>query len=330
MRMTTEQVLAILMRDGGYVSGEAISDRLGISRAAVHTAVNRLRAGGYEIESATRRGYRLVQAPDRLTHAAVCAALPDGRGETVVCLDTVDSTNKYLRELAFSGAPDGQVVIADQQTAGRGRLGRTFVSPEGRGIYLSMLLRPQGGPADTASITAWTAVAVREAIAAACGITPGIKWVNDLVLGNRKVCGILTELSLESETGRIQHIITGIGVNVNHTEADFPPELHPVATSLFMESGVRQNRAALAAQMILALDRMRAAWPQGRQAYLSAYRQANVTVGRQVQVITADGAREAFAQGINADFSLSVRYPDGKCASLTSGEVSVRGLYGYV
>lgn len=327
--MLKDSVLAALRRENTYVSGQRLSGELGVSRAAVNAAVKALRDEGCVILSGTNRGYLLQSAPDRLTAGDLAAFLPPDRMESVVCLDTVDSTNRLARELAEQGAPEGTVVLADSQTGGRGRLGRSFASPGGLGIYMSLLLRPDCAPADTAELTAWAAVAVRGAVGAVCGVEPGIKWVNDLVLGGRKLCGILTELSVESESGRVRYVIIGAGINVNNATEDFPPELGSVATSLFMETGKPGSRAELAAAMINGFDALRAQWPRQRQGRLEAYRAASVTVGRRVNVISAAGERTGTALGINDDFSLSVRYDDGEEAALKSGEVSVRGLYGY-
>jgi BirA family biotin operon repressor/biotin-[acetyl-CoA-carboxylase] ligase len=328
--MTKDQVLAALMKSGDYVSGEEMSGRLGVSRAAVNAAVQALRREGYEIMSATNRGYFLASAPDRIASGALMAYLPEGRVDSVECLETVDSTNDYLKTRAQSGAPDGLVAVANSQTRGKGRLGRSFSSPADKGVYLSMLLRPAGSPAEIANITALVAVAMVEAVEAASGVRPGIKWVNDLVLGGKKLCGILTEMSVEGETGRIQHAVVGIGVNVREAEEDFPPEIRPVATSLLMETGKEVSRARLAAEMILRLDKLRRDWPGGRNGYLAPYRAACVTIGREIRFTQNGIERTGVAEDVDEDFGLVTRLPDGSRVTLKSGEVSVRGLYGYV
>ncbi len=327
---TRDSVLAILKGADDYVSGEKISADLGISRAAVNTAVKALRAEGYEILSTTNRGYFLKNGPDRLTTGELLSFLPSDRMETVLCLDRVNSTNKRLRDMAYDGAPDGQVIIANEQTEGRGRLGRSFASPKDKGIYLSMLLRPEGRPADSVALTAWTAVAVCNAVEKACGIRPGIKWVNDLVLDRKKICGILTEMLVETESGSIGYVIIGIGINVNHEESDFPEDVRRIATSLYAHTGTLYTRARLAAEIIRELDALRAAWPQEKEAYLKAYREGNVTVGKEVRVFSGDSQYPATAISIGDDFSLTVKHPDGRIENLSGGEVSVRGLYDIV
>ena len=325
--MTKDAVLAILRKENTYLSGEKISRLLGVSRAAVNTAVKALRAEGYEILSATNRGYYLKAVPNSLNANELSACLGEERMQSVLYLDSVDSTNNKLRELALTDAPDGQIVIANEQLQGRGRRRREFLSPKDQGVYLSMLFYPDSLPADTAEITAWAAVAVNRAIEAVCGVRAGIKWVNDLVFARRKVCGILTELSVESESGYVQNLIIGIGVNVNEEENDFPTELRDTATSLRMETGTEHSRAQLAAAIIRELDALRAAWPQGKQAYLDAYRRDDITVGKAITVVHGKEERPAVATAIGEDFSLLVRYEDGSNASLSGGEISIRGLY---
>lgn len=326
---TREAVYAILRRAGGkYVSGERISAALGVSRAAVNAAVQTLRAEGCRIRSATRRGYLLEEAPDLLTAGELAVWLPAERLETVCCLETVDSTNRRLRELAADGAPEGQVLLADGQERGRGRFGRDFFSPRGQGVYLSMLLRPEGAPADAVSLTAWVAAAVCGAVSRVCGVRPGIKWVNDLILDGRKVCGILTEILLESESGCIQNVIVGVGLNVAETEQDFPEALRATATSLREAAGRRFSRAQLAAEIIAALDGLRRDWPGEKARYLREYRAAGVTVGRRVCVEHGGERFCAEAVAVNDDFSLAVRRDDGRLENLSGGEVRVRGLCG--
>ena len=326
--MTKNSVLTILRNENKYISGEAISRMLGISRAAVNTAVKSLRAEGYDILSSTNKGYYLNAVPNCLSTSELSAYLPKQRMQSVLCIDSVDSTNNRLRELALSGAPDGQIVIANEQQSGRGRRGRNFLSPKGKGIYLSMLFHPANVPTDVIEITAWTAVAVSNAIQTVCGIRPEIKWVNDLLVNQKKICGILTEMSVESESGYIQYIIIGIGVNVNEMPADFPEDLRKSATSLSAETGSEYSLAHLASEIIKELDLMRNAWPQEKQAYLDAYRKDNITIGKEISVIDHTGEKQATATSVNDDFSLNVLYPDGSTEKLSSGEVSIRGLYG--
>ena len=322
--MTKDIVLAILAREKKYISGEEISRTIGVSRAAVNAAVKSLRSEGYVIDSVTNRGYFLKGGPNKLSMGEVEAFLGPERMKKVTVLDRVDSTNKHLKEMAFNGADDGHVVIADEQSMGRGRMGRSFFSPRNKGLYFSYLIKPNMEASDAVSITAWTAVATVRAIERASGLTPGIKWVNDLVVNGRKLCGILTEMSIESETGRIDSIIIGIGININNKASDFPKEIKGIATSIALEVGHEVSRAELASYLVEELDRMRAEWPHDKASYLAAYRDGDITCGREVKVISAGNTASAKAIGINDDFSLRVKYRNGKTADLSSGEVSLK------
>ena len=321
--MTRDLVLSILKTRKGYVSGELISKELGLTRAAVNLAVKALRKDGYVILSSTKLGYMLKSAPDRLTSGELLAILGPERMHTVSVFDTVHSTNRVLSELAYDDPTDGLVVIADTQTGGRGRFGRSYYSPDGCGIYLSCLLRPETPPASSIPITAWTAVAAARAVETVCGVQPGIKWVNDLFLGGKKFGGVLTEMSIEGESGRIRQIITGIGINVNNSPDSFPDDLKNTATSLFAETGNKFSRAELACEVIRELDLLRRSWPDGQDAYLREYRARNITTGHTIFLMDGSG-RTASAESIGDDFSLNIRYPDGSADNLTSGEISIR------
>lgn len=327
--MLRDEVLTILKSQEDFLSGEEISRRLGVTRMAVSNAVKVLRADGYEIDSVTNRGYLLKKSAGKLTVGEIYAHLPEARRGTVRCFDLIDSTNSYLKREAVSGAPNGLCAIANEQTAGRGRSGRSFFSAADCGVYLSLLLRPHCPPQNAMTITAHTAVAICIAIERACGVKTGIKWTNDIVLGSRKLCGILTEITLEAETGLIDSVVIGIGVNVNYAPEDFPPEIRDVAGSIYSETGVRADRAKLAAEMVLALDEMSEAWRQDSRAWLDQYRDRCVTTGKEVRVIRGDLERNAYALEVTDDFALRVRYEDGSEENLNSGEVSVRGLFGY-
>ncbi len=328
---TKDKILKILINSADYVSGEEMSRSLGISRAAINAAVKNLRSQGYEILSVTNKGYRLSNSPDILSSGEVCALLDEERAESVIVLDTVTSTNDYLKKLASEGATNGTVVIADRQTRGKGRRGRAFESPAGQGIYLSYLMRPDQGLESISEITSWTAVAITDAVRNAYGIETSIKWVNDIILNDLKICGILTELSIEAETGRIDSIVIGIGINVN--ESSFEGELKGIATSLSIETDTRYKRSILAAELIRQLDKLAASWPMGKDYYLDTYKARNITTGKKIKVFRImAGAEEginATAIDINPDFSLKALYEDNTIHDLNSGEVRVRGISGY-
>nr|MCR4673249.1 biotin--[acetyl-CoA-carboxylase] ligase [Lachnospiraceae bacterium] len=301
---------------------------------AVSNAVSALKADGFDIEAVTRRGYRLTGAPDRLDSIGLGAFLPAERLKNLTCLDTVDSTNLKLRALASSGAGDRHALIAGEQTGGRGRQGRSFSSPKDKGIYLSVLFRPENGPAiisanDVPMITAWTAVAVCRAIERVSKARPEIKWVNDLLMNRKKICGILSELSFEAESFSVQYVIIGIGVNVSETPEDFPEEIREIASSIEQETGRSVSRAELAAAMIEELDSMLDDFPEKKREYLEEYRSSCISAGREVLFDLRGTRMRGRALAVNDDFSLSIRTADGNIVNLSQGEASVRGLYGY-
>lgn len=332
--MSRKTVLALLRAgEGAYLSGEELSRRLGLSRTAVWKAVDALRREGYGIEAQAGLGYRLIETPDALTEPEIRSFLKETAvvGRELQCFDEIDSTNNYAKKIALSGAPDGTVIVANCQTAGRGRMDRSFQSPKGQGIYLTALLRPDLPPDRMMPVTALAGVAVCAAVERVCGVRPGLKWPNDPVLGNKKLCGILTELSVEAETGRVQYLVLGIGVNVLQTAADFSPEVAEMATSLAMALGRPVSRPALAAAMIGELDRLYAALKAGDLSdYLAAYRRDCVNLGKTVQLLSPQGRETVTAVDIDGDFGLVVQGADGAERTVRSGEVSVRGLYGYV
>ena len=329
----TKQIVLKLIREHTeeFLSGEAISRQAGVSRAAVWKAVEQLRQEGYGIESVPNRGYRLTRVTARLRPEELSEQFRDRRiGRELLCFDTIDSTNTEAKRQAMAGAREGLVVLAEEQTGGRGRLGRSFQSPRGCGLYLTALLRPQLPPIEVVDFTAWVAVAVCDGIQAACGVRPRIKWTNDIVLEGKKLCGILTEMGLENEINALQYLVTGIGVNVNQRPEDFSPDVRPIAASLFNVLGRPVRRSELAVQIIRALDRMYSAFPQGKADYLARYRADCLTPGNRVQLITPASRTEATALSIDDEFRLVVEYDDGRREALSAGEVSVRGMYGYV
>ena len=241
--------------------------------------------------------------------------------------DRVDSTNLVCKRWALDGMPDGSVLIADEQTAGRGRLGRSFQSRPGLGLYLSILWRPECDAATLMTVPALGAVAAVRAVAQVCGLTPEIKWPNDLVCGGRKIGGILCEsVVLGGETA----VVLGIGINVSHREEDFDGEVRAMAASLETVTGRPVSRAALAAALMEQLDLLRTGALAQPALWLEEYRSRCLTVGREVQILRDGAARPAAALDVDEGYGLRVRYADGSEETVRAGEVSVRGLYGYV
>ncbi len=240
------------------------------------------------------------------------------------CYELLDSTNTKAKTLAQNGAPHGTCVFAKAQSQGRGRMGRSFSSPSGLGMYLSAVLRPNCPSAQLMNLTCAVGVAACEAVKQVCGLEPGLKWINDLVVGSKKLGGILCELSIDPKTGDVDFAIVGIGINCLQRVEDFPPELQNMATSLLLQTGTAISPATLAAAMIDCISRM--PLPFGD---MDQYRKLCVTLGKPVQVLQADRSYLAEAISVDDAGALIVKAPDGTEKAVSSGEVSVRGLYGY-
>ena len=243
--------------------------------------------------------------------------------------NTIDSTNTRAKELAAQGAPHGTVLIADSQTGGRGRMGRSFHSPAGSGIYLSMLLRPECPAKDLMHLTCAAAVAMCDAVQAVTGLRPGIKWTNDLVWGTRKLGGILTELGL-SPQGMVDWAIIGIGINCRQRESGFAPDIRSIAASLSMVCGTDVDPCRVAAAMMDSLSATAAQLLPGKDALLSRYRTGCITLNKDIVLVRGDTIRHGHALDIDDEGALIVRYEDGTVEAVNSGEVSVRGMYSYL
>ena len=249
--------------------------------------------------------------------------------DSLLWFPSIDSTHTRARELAQQGAPHGTVLIADHQAGGRGRLGRSFHSPAGSGIYMSVILRPHCPPQQIMHLTCAAAVAMCEAVENACGFRPGIKWTNDLVCGKRKIAGVLTELGFDSR-GMVDFAVIGIGINCCQQAEDFPEEIRGIAGSLASVSGSPIDRAKVAAAMMDALYRMDAELLTGKAEMLSRYRRDCVTLGQEISLARGDEIRHGTALDIDEEGALIVRFTDGHTQTVNSGEVSIRGMYGYV
>ena len=248
-------------------------------------------------------------------------------GSRVCWLEEIDSTNLECRRLAEQGVESGTVVLARAQSAGRGRRGRSFQSEQDLGMYLSVMLRPEEDMQTLSNLTAWVAVAVCDGVERCTGVRPQIKWINDIILNGKKLGGILTELGLKD--GAVDHVVVGIGLNVNHTREDFLPELRDMATSLSQELDEPPALPRLAAAIVLALDEMLEHFPHDRDACLEKYRAGCITTGKQIQLITPASREEGESLYIDEEFRLVVRMADGEERAVSAGEVSVRGMYGY-
>lgn len=321
--MLKDRVLDLLWQvQDEYISGETLAARLGVSRTAVWKAMGQLRAQGYLIESVTNKGYRLSSHSDVLSTAGVEKYLKT-RGLSLQVADRVDSTNSAMKRRAAEGAPHGSVLIANEQSAGRGRMGRSFFSPPGTGVYMSLLLRPHTGAQRATLVTASAAVAVAEAIEQLAGEPVQIKWVNDVLFHGRKVCGILTEAAMDFESGMIDHVVLGIGVNTAVPAEGFPEELQSIAGSAFGIDPVPELRCRLAAEI---LDRFMGYYAcLGSRVCYEAYKSRSVVLEKDVQLFSPGGeAIPARVLDIDQDFALVVRTEDGQVRRVNAGEISLR------
>lgn len=263
--------------------------------------------------------------------AQILSHLPKNHpwADGVMYFPTLPSTNTYAKQLAAQGAPEGTVLIADSQTAGRGRLGRSFDSPAGQGIWMSVILRPHCPPEQLMHLTCAAAVAACDAVEEETGFRPGIKWINDLLADGRKLAGILTELSVDPATGLVSSAVLGIGLNCNQRTEDFPEELRPIACALAEVTGSPVCRSRLIAALITAFHRMRQELLSHRDSIMEQYRGNCVTLGQEITVIQGASHRDGVALSLSDDGALTVRYPDGTVDTVRSGEVSIRGKQGY-
>lgn len=258
----------------------------------------------------------------------ILSHLPGDFPWQVQYFDLLPSTNTYLKELAAKGAPHGLCVIAESQSAGRGRMGRSFLSLANRGLYLSVLLRPNCKAEELMHLTCAVGLAVCDAIEDATGYQAGIKWINDLVAGNKKLGGILTELSVDPATANVDYAVIGIGINLSGLT--FPPELEHIATSLEAVTGNVPKRDILTAKLLIRLEQISRELLQKKAAIMTRYRDLCVTLGKEITLVRSDACRQGTALDITEDGSLLVKFSDGSIQAVNSGEVSVRGLYGYL
>ena len=324
---TKTQVLALLSESPGkYFSGQEIADLIGVTRASVWKAIKLLREEGYAIAASTNKGYAIAEGSDVLTPYAVESRITGG-GYRVEVFPVLDSTNSEVRRRAAAGEAEGLVVISEEQTEGRGRNGRGFFSPRGTGLYMSVLLRPDAAAERSQLITSMAAVAAARAAENLCGGDVRIKWVNDLFLKDKKVCGILTEASLNLENNSLAYAVVGIGINVKEPAGGFPPEISDVAGAIFKNDDPRaaaDTRCRLAADIInrfLGYCRNMKA-----KTFLREYKRRSMLMGRTVNVFdnVSGTSVPAFVLDIDDDCRLKVKFDDGTIKYLSSGEVSVR------
>ena len=323
------EILSLLRERGSYVSGQELCEHFNVSRTAVWKAVNQLKKEGYCIQALQNRGYLLVSEDEVFGQNELESRMDtEWAGHPVSFYETINSTNLRAKLDADNGAPEGALVVADMQTAGRGRRGRTWSSPAGLNVYFTLILKPRYVPDKASMVTLVMALAVAEGIRETCGVEAGIKWPNDIVVNGKKVCGILTEMSVEKDF--IHHVVIGVGINVGLQE--FAPELADTATSLQAECGRKVPKAALVANIMKAFEKYYESFREKTDLsdLVDSYNKMLVNRGKTVRVLDPKGEYSGVAEGINELGELLVELPDGHVENVYAGEVSVRGVYGYI
>jgi BirA family biotin operon repressor/biotin-[acetyl-CoA-carboxylase] ligase len=320
------QILRALRTAGeDAVSGADLAERLGISRAAIWARIEELRSLGYDINASPHDGYRLRSAPN-LLHADDLRALLNPKiliGRDIRVFQETTSTNDVVDKLGRDGVKEGAVVLAESQTKGRGRLGRKWISSPGKGLWFSVLLRPALSPQAATQITVASGTALARALRAATGLRAEIKWPNDILINGRKLCGILTEMSAELD--KINYIVLGIGVNVNLSTTDFPPELRKIATSLAIECGRKFQRVEIAAAILRELDRDYTKIQEGHFEALADEWEANcTTIGRDVEITLGNRTVLGRAESLDPEGALLVRTQHGRLERIMGGDVTLR------
>ena len=324
-----EEILRLLRSADGYISGQELCNRFGVSRTAVWKAINQLKEAGYEIEAQQNKGYRLKAAPDLMTEAEIKSLMhTEWVAKEVLYFDTIDSTNTKAQELAEKGYPSGTLVVADKQESGKGRRGRSWVSPSGTGIFMTLMIKPDINPNNASMLTLVAALAVAKAITSVTGEKAMIKWPNDIVVNGKKVCGILTEMNAQFDY--INHIVVGIGINV-HNES-FPEEISQMASSLMIEAGGKRfHRAQIIAETMSYFEQYYDTFLQTQDlsALVREYDELLVNMNKAVRVLDPKEPFDGKAMGITPKGELIVDTWESR-KLVSSGEVSVRGIYGYV
>lgn len=320
--MTTKNnVLLALLDCKDHLSGGELAEKLGVSRNAVWKSVKALQAEGFDIKAVPNRGYFLNSSVSVLNETVIRKYLPKGDNRKIFIFDSIDSTNNYAKYLAASGAENGVLVTAETQNAGKGRMGRSFYSPSGGSIYMSVVLRPQTDMESSQLITSCIAVATAEAIDCVCSTDVKIKWVNDLFLGGKKICGILTEASLNFENGRLDYAVAGIGINLKSVKNSFSQQLSEIATSIEDETGNIPDRCRLIAEILKNIDLYMS--NMEKRNFLNEYRRRSFILGKRIAVSKFNSERMATAIGISDNAGLIVRYDDGNEETLNSGEARI-------
>ena len=324
-----DKLLKLLMEADDYLSGEALSQTLGVSRTAVWKAVNKLKEQGYAISSVRNKGYLIQEESSELIESAVKNHLPKGTlFHTVKVYESLDSTNSEAKRLWQNGLKEPALILSREQTAGKGRRGRTWLSPKDDGVFMTMLLMPDIEPIHASMLTLIAGLAVAQAVKSLTSVEAMIKWPNDLVINGKKTCGILTEMSAEMDY--VHHVEVGIGINVN--QVAFDQEIVDSATSIRANCGQIINRPRLIGAVVEAFEALYSQFVIDRNLnfMLEAYNEQCINVGKELKVLSRNDVTEGLGIGITEDGTLQIRLKDGTITTVNAGEVSVRGLYGYI
>jgi len=317
-------ILALLKKcRTGFVSGEEICKKMGVSRTAVWKHVRTLREKGYAIEAVTRLGYRLTGIPDRLYPEEILDGLnTEYMGRRIFYYESIGSTNQAAAKQAAAGAPSGSLVVAEEQDGGMGRLGRNWFSPKGLGIWCSLVLRPEISPEEASQATLLVAAAVAAALEGVTGVNPDIKWPNDLLAGGKKICGILCEMSAEMD--KVNFLVAGIGINVNTPSEAFTEEIKETAASLYMIKHERFSRVIILRQVLREIERCLEVWSlSGFDPILADWKKRCINLGRPVRVNTLKETLAGIAEDVDSTGALILRLPDGTTRRLIAGEVTL-------
>ena len=323
------EILRLLKTSETYISGQQLCGYFKVSRTSVWKVMEQLKKEGYEIEAVRNRGYRLVSSPDVISEAEIKSLLgTEWAGRKVVYYDETDSTNNRAKDSGEKNGAHGTLFIADKQNAGKGRRGRAWESPSGKSIYMTILLRPQITPDKAPMLTLIMGLSVAEGIRKVSGAETEIKWPNDIVMNKKKVCGILTEMATEMEY--VNYVVIGVGINVN--QEYFSEGIKEIATSLYEETGTVYQRSELIAAVLERFEKNYEMFLEtgDLSAVRKAYDSILVNRGQEVKVLEPGNEYRAVAEGINKNGELIVRLSDGRQKNIFAGEVSVRGIYGYV
>ncbi len=316
-----DEIIKMFKRKGDFVSGEEMSKKLGVTRAAIWKKIEALRNKGYKIQASPARGYKLIKTPEFSVEELKTLIKGDVGGE-IIFFESIDSTNLIAMKLAEKGSPEGTVVIADSQTKGRGRLGRAWVSPPMAGIYMSVIVRPGLEPKDATLLTIMAAIACATAIRNTTGLQVKIKWPNDLMVSDKKLGGILTEM--KSDPDRIIFAVIGIGINVNMKRKSFPPEVQPIATSIKEELGRIQSRTFIIAEILKEIERWyKVLIRTGRSPLLDEWRRLSSTLGSKVKVTAGRDIFTGTAENIDDEGMLILRLPSGILKRISAGDLTV-------